>query len=145
MYMFRVESMIPIWIISVYCRTRFFVHTCSVPPWTNPEYLFSQQKSLSVNHLYNCIIGIFIHKFSIGMLPEMFDNLSRKIKDSRSYHTWQSPVNHLYVICRSTIQGQGSCIFSNLIIWDFIVDNFNTDSAISLLTKRSQLLFLTQE
>ena len=145
MYMFRVESMIPIWIISVYCRTRFFVHTCSVPPWTNREYLFSQQNSLSVNLLYNCNIGIFIHKFSIGMLLEMFDNLSSKIKDSRSYHTWQSPINHLYVIRRSTTQGQRSCIFSNLINWDFIMDNSNTDSAISLFKKRSQLLFLTQE
>ena len=116
-----------------------------IPPRTNVDHLYIQQNILSVNRLYYYNRGIFMYKFSNGMLPEMFDSFFSRIEDTHSYHTRQSSAKHLYVNFRSTSRGQRSCIYSSAIIWNCILDNFNPECAIGLFKKQSQALFLNSK
>ena len=104
-------------------------------PRTNVDHLYIQQNILSVNRLYYYDIGIFMYTFSNSMLPEMFYSFFSRIEDGHSYHTRQSSAKHLYVNFRSTSRGQRSCIYSNAIIWNCILDSFNPECAIGLFKK----------
>ena len=116
-----------------------------VPPRTNTEYLYIQHSVLTVKRLYYYNIGLFMYKYSNSMLPEMFNIYFNKIEDTHSYNTRKSAANHLYVDFRSTSRGQKSCIYSNSVIWNFILDNLDPNCAIGSFKKQSHLLFLNKQ
>ena len=162
---FNHETLSTLYYTFVYPYLKFCIHVCGraynthlkdlcvlqnkiiriingIPPRTNVDHLYIQQNILSVNRLYYYNIGIFMYKFSNGMLPEMCDSFFSRIEDTHSYRTRQSSTKHLYVNFRSTSRGQRSCIYISAIIWNCILDSFNPECAFGLFKKQSQAFFL---
>ena len=52
-----------------------------VPPKTNIDNVYIESNILSVKHIYNYNIGLFMYKYIKKMTPGVFDNFLSSISD----------------------------------------------------------------
>ena len=113
-----------------------------VPPRTNVENLYIKHNILSVKRLYSYNVGLFMYKYSNGLLPDVFDTLFCKLADVNAYNTRNASMQHIYVSFRSTNRGQKTLSYCGASIWNYILNKVNPKSAIGSFKKLIQNLFL---
>ena len=72
-----------------------------VPPRTNVDNLYIKHNIISVKRLYSYNVGLFMYKYSNGLLPDVFDTLFCKLADVHEYNTRNASMQHIYVNFRS--------------------------------------------
>ena len=113
-----------------------------VPPRTNVKYLYIQHHILTMKQLYHYNLGLFMYKYSNGMLPEIFADFFIKVEEIHSYNTRSSSAQHLFIHPRRTTRGQKSCIYSGSLIWNFILNHLDPNCTIGLFKKQTKDIFV---
>ena len=76
-----------------------------VPPRTNMDNFYIDN-ILTVKHIYNYNIGLFMYKYVNKMTPDVFDNFFSSISDIHQYDTRNATMKLLYITFRGTTRGQ---------------------------------------
>ena len=77
-----------------------------VPSRTNTDKFYIENNILTVKHIFNYNIGLFMFKYVNNMTPDVFDNLFRNVSDIHQHITRNATQNLLYVTFRGTTRGQ---------------------------------------
>ena len=113
-----------------------------VPPRTNMDRFYVEMSILTVKHIYNYNIGLFMYRYVNKITPDVFDNFFRNISAIHQHNTRNATQKHLYITYRGTTRGQKTFSYSGRHIWNFIIKNINPNCAIDSLLKMSRQLFL---
>ena len=92
-----------------------------VPPRTNVDK-FEIENILTVKHIYNYNIGLFMYKYVNKMTPGVFDNFFSSISDIHQQDTRNAAMKLLYLTFRGTTRVQKK---SNTVV---LVSSFKTHS-----------------
>ena len=77
-----------------------------VPPRTNMDNFYIENNILTVEHIYNYNIGLFMYKYVNKITPDVFDNFSSSVSDIHQYETRNATMKLLYTTFRGTTRGQ---------------------------------------
>ena len=113
-----------------------------VPPRTNMDNFYIENNILTVKHIYNYNIGLFMYEYVNKMTPDVFDNFFSSISDKHQYETRNATMKLLYITFRGTTRGQKTFKYCGLCIWNFIIKNINPNCPISSFKTHSRQLFL---
>ena len=83
-----------------------------------------------------------MYKYSNQLLPDVFDNLLSKLADFHEYNTRNASTQHVYVCFRGKTRVQETLSYCGALIWNYILDNVDSNCAIGSYKKRIQRLFL---
>ena len=106
------------------------------------DNLYIKHDILSVQRLYSYNVGLFMCKYSNGLLPDVFDTLFCKLADVLEYNTRNASMQHIYASFRSTNRCQKTLSYCGANIWNYILNKVNPKSAIASFKKLIQNLFL---
>ena len=113
-----------------------------VPPRTNIDWFYIENNILTVKHIFNYNIGLFMFKYVNNMTPDVFDNFLRNVSDIHQHNTRNATQNLLYVTVRGTTRGQQTFKYCGHHIWNFIIKNINPNCPIGSFKGHSRQLFL---
>ena len=113
-----------------------------VPPRTNMDWFYIEKNILTVKHIFNYNIGLFMFKYVNNMTPDVFDNFFRNVSDIHQHNTRNATQNLLYVTFRGTTRGQQTFKYCGPHIWNFIIISINPNCPIGSFKERSRQLFL---
>ena len=113
-----------------------------VPPRTNMDNFYIENNILTVKHIYNYNIGLFMYKYVNKMTPDVFDNFFSSISDIHQYETRNATMKLLYKTFHGTTRGQKTFKYCGPRIWNFIIKNINPNCPISSFKTHSRQLFL---
>ena len=68
-----------------------------VPPRTNMDNFYIENNILTVKHIYNYNIGLFMYKYVNKMTPDVFHNFFSSISDIHQYETRNATMKLLYI------------------------------------------------
>ena len=72
-----------------------------VPPRTNMDNFYIETNILTVKHIFNYHIGLFMFKDVNNMTPDVFDNFFRNVSDIHQHNKRNATQNLLYVTFRA--------------------------------------------
>ena len=113
-----------------------------VPPRTNMDNFYIEMNILTVKHIFNYHIGLFMFKYVNNMTPDVFDNFFRNVSDIHQHNTRNATQNLLYVTFRGTTRGQQTFKYRGPHIWNFIIKNINPNCPIGSFKEHSRQLLL---
>ena len=113
-----------------------------VPPRTNMDNFYIENNILTVKHIYNYSIGLFMYKYVNKMTPGVFDNFFSSISDIHQYETRNATMKLLYITFLGTARGQKTFKYCGPCICNFIIKNINPNCPISSFKTHSRQLFL---
>ena len=113
-----------------------------VPPRTNMDNFYIENDILTVKHIYNYNIGLFMYKYVNKMTPDVFDNFFSSISDIHQYEKRNATMKLLYITFLGTTRGQKTFKYCCPRIWNFIIKNINPNCPISSFKTHSLQLFL---
>ena len=113
-----------------------------VPPRTNMENFYIEKNILTVKHIFNYKIGLFMFKYVNNMTPDVFDNFFRNVSYIHQHNTRNATQNLLYVTFRGTTRGQQTFKYCVPHIWNFIIKNINPNCPIGSFKEHSRQLFI---
>ena len=90
-----------------------------VPPRTSMDNFYIEKSILTVKHIFNYNIGLFMFKYVNNMTPDVFDNFFRNVSDIHQHNTRNTTQNLLYVTFRGTTRGQLDNKLSNTVVLIF--------------------------
>ena len=106
-----------------------------VPPRTNMDRFYVEMSILTVKHMYNYNIGLFMYKYVNKMTPGVFGNFFRNISDIHQHNTRNATQKQFYITYRVTTRGQKTFSYCGPHIWNFIINNINPNCAIGSFKK----------
>ena len=83
-----------------------------------------------------------MYKYSNQLLPDVFDNRLSKPADFHGYDTRNASTQNVYVRFRGKTRVQKTLSYCGALIWNYILDNVDSNCAIGSYKKRIQRLFL---
>ena len=107
--------------------------TIGLPSRTNMDKFYIEKNILTVKHIFNCNIGLFMFKYVNNMTPDVFDDFFKTVSDIHQHNTRNATQNLLYVTFRGTTTGQQ---LSNTVVLIFGISSLN------ILTQTVQLAHL---
>ena len=113
-----------------------------VPPRTNMDNFYIEMNILTVKHIFNYHIGLFMFKYVNNMTPDVFDNFFRNVSDIHQHNTRNATQNLLYATFRGTTRGQQTFKYRGPHIWNFIIKNINPNCPIGSFKEHSRQLLL---
>ena len=106
------------------------------------DKFYIEKNILTVKHIFNCNIGLFMFKYVNTMIPDVFDNFFKTVLDKHQHNTRNTTQNLLYVTFRGTTRGQQTFKYWVPHIWNFIIKNINLTCPIGSFKEHSRKLFL---
>ena len=103
------------------------------------DNFYIENNILTVKHIYNYNIRLFMYKYVNKMTPDVFDNFFSSISDIHQYETRNATMKLLYITFRGTTRGQKTFKYCGPCIWNFIIKNINPNSSFKT---HSRQLFL---
>ena len=91
-----------------------------VPSRTNMDTFYIEKNILTVKHIFNYNIGLFMFKYVNNMTPDVFDNFFRNVSDIQQHNKRNATQNLLYVTFRGATRGQQTIKYCGPHIWNFI-------------------------
>ena len=76
---------------------------------------------LTIKHIYNYNIGLFMYKYVNKMTPGVFDNFFRNISDIHQHNTRNATQKQFYITYRGTTRAQKAFSYCGPHIWNFII------------------------
>ena len=113
-----------------------------VPPRTNVDNLYIKHNTLSVKRLYSYSVGLFMYKYSNGLLPDVFGTLFCKLAMSMNTIPEMHQCNIFMSAFDQQIEVKKTLSYCGANIWNNILNKVNPKSAIGSLKKLIQNLFL---
>ena len=102
------------------------------------DNFYIENNILTVKHIYNYNIGLFMYKYVNKMTPDVFDNVFSSISDIHQYDTRNATMKLLYITFRGTTRGQKTFKYCGPHIWNFIIKNINPNCPISSFKTHSR-------
>ena len=123
-YMYGARHIIPISIYLIVLQNKAMRIINGVPPRTNMDNFYIEMNILTVKHIFNYHIGLFMFKYVNNMTPDVFDNFFRNVSDIHQHNTRNATQNLLYVTFRGTTRGQQTFKYRGPHIWNFIIKKY---------------------
>ena len=102
-----------------------------VPPRTNLDNFYIENIILTVKHIYDYNIGLFMYKYVNKMTPDVFDNFFSSTSDIHQHDTRNATMKLHYITFRGTTRGLKTFKFCGPRIWNFIIKYINPNCPIS--------------
>ena len=113
-----------------------------VPPRTNVDNLIVMHDILSVKRLYSYNVALFMYKYSNQLLPDVFDNFFPNLLMFPNTIPEIHPLNMCMYVSKEQPVDKKTLSYCGARIWNYVLDNVDSNCAIGLFKKRIQRLFL---
>ena len=113
-----------------------------VPPITNMDRFYVEMSILTVKHIYNYNIGLFMYKYVNKMTPDVFDNFFRNMSDIHLHNTRNATQKQFYITYRGTTRVQKTFSYCGPHIRNFIIKTVIQTAQLAHSKKMSRQLFL---
>ena len=108
------------------------------------DRFYVEMSILTVNHIYNYNIGLFVYTYVNKMTANVFDNFLSDISDIHQHNTRNTTQKQFYITCRGMTRGQKTFSYCGPHIWNFIIKIINPNCGIGLFKNVSSVISCCQ-